>query len=168
MQDYDLTDEDLDFIIQQDCIHTDLSWKVTKFLPMIRKNNTKIYFDFSKRFSHPDVNEICRHINWGIFSFNQDTPQVRDLLMKGCQLGAEVLIATFGERGALACDGKDYYFQPALPTPYLVNTVGAGDSFGAGFLSGILSGKSIDKSMQLGAEKACEIVSIFEPYNIRE
>ena len=61
----------------------------------------------------------------------------------GCSMGAEVLLATFGEGGSLAFDGTEFYRQPCIPAPKLVNTVGAGDSYGAGFMSGVLRGRTL-------------------------
>ena len=84
----------------------------------------------------------------------------------GCSMGAEVLLATFGEGGSLAFDGTEFYRQPCIPAPKLVNTVGAGDSYGAGFMSGVLRARSIPECMLSGAKKAAEIVSIFEPYHV--
>lgn len=166
MIEYQPTGEDMDFIRSQDYIHTDLSWKVTDLLKDMRTAGTKIYFDFSKRYQHEDVPRILKNINYGIFSFEEETEEVRELLRMGCGLGAEILIATFGEKGSLAFDGTQFYRQPCVPTADLVNTVGAGDSYGAGFMSGILRGKSIPECMLLGARKSSEIISIFEPYHI--
>ena len=134
---YQPTGEDMDFIRSQDCIHTDLSWQVTGLLSDMRRNGTKIYFDFSKRYQHPDVPEILKNINYGIFSFEEENEEVRELLKMGCGLGAEILLATF-----------------------------AGDSYGSGFLAGIFRGEEIPSAMRRGAAKSAEIVGIFEPYHI--
>ena len=56
----------MDFICSQDYIHTDLSWNVVDLLPEIKKSGTKIYFDFSKRYQHPDVPKILSSIHYGI------------------------------------------------------------------------------------------------------
>lgn len=162
--DYTLSPSDLAFVQQQDLIHTDLSWKVTSHLPAMREKGAKIYFDFSKRWQHPDVEEICRNINYGIFSFEENTPDVAALLQKGCALGAEILIATFGDQGSMACDGQRMYYQDIVPCKALENTCGAGDSFGAGFLNGLFSGQDIQTSMRMGAELAAQVVGIFKPY----
>lgn len=162
--DYHLSGADMDFVREQDLIHTDLSWPVTDQIKDMRKKGAKIYFDFSKRAFHPDAEEICRNIDYGIFSFEGNSPEVEELLRRGCGLGAKILIATFGEQGSAAFDGTRMYWQDAVPCENLVNTCGAGDSFGSGFLHGLLSGKSIPDCMRLGAEQAAKIVSIFEPY----
>lgn len=164
MQTYQPSGEEMDFIRAQDMIHTDLSWNVANLLSDMRKRGTKIYFDFSKRHDHPDVEKVLKNIDYGIFSFPKETEYVRDLLLWGCSLGAKTLLATFGENGSIACDGKNFYRQACIPAKKLVNTVGAGDAYGAGFLSGILGGFDVAKSMLLGARRASEIVSIFAPY----
>lgn len=165
MIEYQPTGADMDFIRSQDMIHTDFSWKVVPLLPEMRKNGTKIYFDFSKRFDWPDVPEVLSNINYGIFSFEEETAEVRELLKEGCGRGAEVLIATFGEKGSLAYDGREFYRCGIVPADPLVNTVGAGDSFGSGFVAGIITGKSVPEAMMMGAKKSSEIVGIFEPYH---
>ena len=109
---YQPTGEDMDFIRTQDYIHTDLSWNVTGLLKDMRSKGTKIYFDFSKRYRHEDVPTILKNINYGIFSFEEETEEVREPLRMGCSMGAEVLLATFGEGGSLAFDGTEFYRQP--------------------------------------------------------
>ncbi|HEY5268893.1 MAG TPA: sugar kinase [Anaerolineales bacterium] len=55
-----------------------------------------------------------------------------------------------GARGAMACRGEDVAWAEALPIQ-VMDTVGAGDSFDAGFLSGWLNGWSLEKTLRLGA-----------------
>ena len=92
------------------------------------------------------------------------TPEVEALLRWGCALGAEILLATFGEQGSMACDGTHIYRQSKIPCAHLENTCGAGDSFGAGFLNGLYSGQDIQTSMRMGAELAAQVVGTFQPY----
>ena len=54
-----------------------------------------------------------------------------------------------GSDGALASDGQTVIRKPALPS-VVVDTVGAGDSFDAGFVYGIIRGWSLEKSLKLG------------------
>jgi sugar/nucleoside kinase (ribokinase family) len=69
-----------------------------------------------------------------------------EVLCRKCSLVAVKL----GARGALACRGEEVARAEALPVQ-VVDTVGAGDSFDAGFLSGWLSGWDLEKALQLGA-----------------
>jgi sugar/nucleoside kinase (ribokinase family) len=61
-----------------------------------------------------------------------------------------------GARGALACRGKQVARAGALPVQ-VVDTVGAGDTFDAGFLHGFLNGWSLEKTLSLAA--ACGSLS---------
>ncbi len=62
-----------------------------------------------------------------------------------------------GERGALACDGRQVVRAGALPVQ-VVDTVGAGDSFDAGFVYGFMKGWDLEKSLSLAA--ACGSLSV--------
>ncbi len=55
-----------------------------------------------------------------------------------------------GERGAFVSDGKERFVIDPYPCDP-VDPVGAGDGFDAGFLSGIISGKSVYESGRIGA-----------------
>ena len=61
-----------------------------------------------------------------------------------------------GAEGALATDGQTVIKKPAL-TSMVVDTVGAGDSFDAGFVYGFIRGWSLEKSLKLGI--ACGSIS---------
>jgi sugar/nucleoside kinase (ribokinase family) len=65
-----------------------------------------------------------------------------------------------GGLGALACCGDELIRVPALPVQ-IVDTVGAGDSFDAGFLHGFLNGWSLKKTLSLAA--ACGFLSARRP-----
>ena len=117
----------MDFIRTQDYIHTDLSWNVTGLLKDMRSKGTKIYFDFSKRYRHEDVPTILKNINYGIFSFEEETEEVRELLRMGCSMGAEVLLATFGKEALWLLTEQSFIDSRAYRHRRLVNTVGAGD-----------------------------------------
>jgi 2-dehydro-3-deoxygluconokinase len=55
------------------------------------------------------------------------------------QTRAQVVISTFGERGAALLYQNQFHFQPALPVQ-MVDRIGSGDAFAAGVLDGWLDG----------------------------
>lgn len=61
-----------------------------------------------------------------------------------------VVAVKLGSRGAMAARGEERAVVPAYRVE-VVDTTGAGDSFDAGFLYGILAGWPLEKSLRLGA-----------------
>jgi len=74
--------------------------------------------------------------------------------------GPKIVVVTLGNKGSVAYDGKEFIFQDIIETK-VVDTLGAGDSFIAGFLKGILNKSSINESMLLGAKTASKTLKYF-------
>ena len=64
-----------------------------------------------------------------------------------------MVIVTLGDKGSLCYDGQRFY-KYGIVECEVVDTMGAGDSYIAGFLLGILRGKDIEECMRMGAENA--------------
>jgi sugar/nucleoside kinase (ribokinase family) len=60
-----------------------------------------------------------------------------------------ILVVKQGRRGAMACDAGRRLASPAVDVD-VVDAVGAGDSFNAGFLHGYLQGWELERCLQLG------------------
>jgi len=56
-----------------------------------------------------------------------------------------------GSEGAIAWDGKDLIRQDAFKNDRIVDTVGAGDSFNAGFIKEFINKKPLKKCLETGA-----------------
>ena len=65
-----------------------------------------------------------------------------------------------GKDGSLCYDGKDYHSFGIIECD-VVDTMGAGDSYIAGFLEGIVSGLAIEECMTEGAKTAAETLQYF-------
>ncbi|MFE5092398.1 sugar kinase [Streptomyces sp. NPDC056638] len=73
-----------------------------------------------------------------------DAFAVRDLLPD-----PRILVVKDGARAATAFDGSEVHTVPA-PRVEVVEPVGAGDAFAAGFLAGLLRGEDIVRALRLG------------------
>ena len=72
----------------------------------------------------------------------------------------KMIVVTLGEKGSFAYDCKsgEVSLCEAVSVS-VVSTVGAGDSFGAAFLTAYLANKSIDECLRCGAERSAKVVS---------
>jgi sugar/nucleoside kinase (ribokinase family) len=90
-----------------------------------------------------------------------------------CERAAEVLasfgprevIVTRGARGAFVlCDGYGHHVRALLPTR-IVDTTGAGDAFGAGYLFGRLEGQSVERAGEFAAALASLAIERFGAFD---
>ena len=68
-----------------------------------------------------------------------------------------LVVVKLGAGGALAVSPGQEVIRTAAPRVEVVDTVGAGDSFDAGFLSGVLAGRAVEESLALAC--ACGSLS---------
>ncbi len=77
------------------------------------------------------------------------------------ELGVETVIIKLGKEGSFGSNGKDIFKVPAIPTN-VIDSVGAGDVFNAGFIYGYRKKFSIDICMGFGNAVASNYISKFE------
>jgi len=74
-------------------------------------------------------------------------------------LGPKIVVIKLGEKGAKVLSTNLEFDQPAIKPKILVDSIGAGDSFDAGFLFGNLHKLDLKQCAYLGAyvaSKSCE------------
>ena len=91
--------------------------------------------------------------------------QVADFEEAAAAVRAECPLAvlTRSEHGAVVVTPGERVAVPAQPVEHLVDTTGAGDQFAAGFLHGLVTGRSLEVSARLGALAAAEVISHLGP-----
>ena len=157
--------EDIEFAASHDLVHSAFWGKADKVLNKIKEKGALVSFDYATKYDSDLVDNTSYYVDFGFFSFKEDNDFVRSFLKKMVTTGMKIAVATFGEDGSLAWDGKEFYRCGIYQTK-VVNTVGAGDSFIAGFLYGVLLGKSVDECLKEGAKISAKVVSVFEPWVI--
>lgn len=144
-------------------VHSALWGNAEKGLPKAKQAGALISFDFADRVTHPLIMELAGVVDYAFFSFAEPTPEVDEFLQSRIAEGARCVVATFGEKGSRAFDGDKFYDCGIVPAQ-VVNTVGAGDAYIAGFLYGVLTTGDIPQAMQKGAEISADVVSTFNPW----
>lgn len=155
---------DLQFALEHDLIHSALWGKAELVLPYLKNSGAIISFDYADRLDHPLVEETLPYVDIGFYSYHKERDLFIETFLKDkVSRGMKIAVATFGDKGSIAYDGSVFYDGVVFPTQ-VVNTVGAGDSFIAGFLFSFLSGKTIQEGLNLGAKIASNVVSVFKPW----
>lgn len=161
-------DEDIRFAATHDLVHTALWGKAENTLKKIKKLNPNCFisFDYADRLNHELVEKTLPYVDYGFYSYHEErNEEIENFLEDKVNRGMKIAVATFGEKGSLAYDGKQFYEGGIYPAN-LVNTVGAGDSFIAGFLYEVLMGATIEKCLDTGAKVSARVVSTFNPWEV--
>ena len=153
LADFKLTDKDIDFISGHDMAISGIWGMVEDSIPIIKSKGTKIAFDFATKLDDPIVDQIISFIDYAFFSYECDDDYIRNYMKEKKGKGAGVVVVTLGENGSLAYDGSDFY-KHGIVSCKVVDSMGAGDSYIAGFLKGILEKQIISECMSLGAENS--------------
>jgi 2-dehydro-3-deoxygluconokinase len=88
-----------------------------------------------------------------------------ELLARGAALGPQIVVLKRAERGAVALAHGTRTEAPAYPVEHVVDPVGAGDGFDAGFLAGWLRGIPLEEALRLGAYIGAACVATLGDYN---
>jgi Sugar kinases, ribokinase family len=154
LKDFKLSEDDIDFLCSHDLIISGIWGMIEADLPKLKARGIPIAFDFSDQPEHPIVDQAIDHVTYAFFSSEEeDNPELRDFIKKMHGRGPKLVIVTLGEYGSICYDGTEFYKFGVIQCP-VVDTMGAGDSYIAGFLRGIMLGKDIPASMKLGAESS--------------
>lgn len=166
LENIEFNQEDVTFAASHDLVHTALWGKAEGVLAQIKAVNPqcRISFDYADRLDHELVEETLPYVNYGFYSYHKSRDAfIESFLKDKVDRGMKIAVATFGEKGSIAYDGSRYYEGSIYPAR-VVNTVGAGDSFIAGFLYEVLMGSDIPKCLDIGAKVSARVVSTFNPW----
>ena len=130
-----LEQKDLDYIAGFDWIHTSNNSYLDAELPKLAGLDRFVSYDFSTTWKEEArAKGICQWVDAGFLSCSGlDEAEVQEQLQKMVGWGCRIAVATMGSQGAMVWDGDSFYPAEALPVT-VVDTLGAGDSFAAGFL----------------------------------
>lgn len=154
-----LVPEDLEYIERYGVCHTGCFSSIEYELPEMAKR-CQISFDFSERTEAEYLHRVCPHLTYAFFSGSGRSLEDLHALIDQCHaLGTKVVGITLGSQGALFSDGGQRYRQGAVPVQ-AVDTMGAGDSFIAGFLTRRILGDSMAEALRYAAQVAADTCRI--------
>jgi len=163
LENFKLDEDEIGFINGHNIVHTSIWGKVNQHLPQFRSSGTTVVYDFSVQLDCEGLEDLLPHIDYAFFSYDKADDFIKEFMKEKKKLGPKVIIVTLGENGSIAYDGSEFYRVASLPVQ-VVNTVGAGDSFIAGFIHGLLHEESVLECLNRGSVLASTVVCRFEPY----
>lgn len=177
---FDFSEEDLEYVKRFQIIYTNLNSYIEEELSILRETNVPIAYDFSTRWTDEYLEKICPQVTVAIMSCAHLTSEKREEEMRKAQdSGVKIVLGTIGEKGSWILYKNKFYYTQAVYAENAIDTMGAGDSYFAAFLSSLLetseSGKLIEgtedemkerllTAMNKGAEfaaKACAMEGAF-------
>jgi len=149
-----LTAADLEYIASYDVAHTSVNSDMDHELP--RLGGIRVSYDFSTRSKWNErlLKRVCPHVTYAFFSgSDMEQTEIVTLADQVHGYGVQVVCVTRGERDAICSYEGRIYRQKPFPTR-LVDTMGAGDSFIAGFLVSMLDGGDVERALEQAARSA--------------
>lgn len=159
---YKLSDEDIEFISKHDMVVCDLWGKVEGQFKDLKAKGIKTAFDCATRPEDPEPKIAMPYTDYLFFSSDDgDNEALREQMKKYKEVGPKLVVAMLGTDGSICYDGKEFHKYGIVKCDNVVDTMGAGDSYIAGFLSGIVEGLSIEECMHKGAKTATDTLKYF-------
>jgi len=173
MSDFKVSEEDIPFILEHDLLITGRWSHMTDYISILRNMGLPIAFDFADTANDETVFHALPFVDIAFFS--DDTSDEKTLLNKMADLyklmvkydtsiknsnSNKIITVTRGSLGSISFDGKSFYKQGIIKCD-VKDTMGAGDSFIAGFLYSFMLKKNIPDAMKSGAEAAAVTISYF-------
>lgn len=159
MADFELTDEDVDFLCGHDLVVTGLWGKVESRLGEIRSRGVTVAYDCADHLDRPSAVSALPHTDICFFSAEEDSPDLRTLMADLAHRGPHTVVATLGANGSLAYRGHEFTVLPVEPV-VVVDTMGAGDSYIGGFLHAHLEGATLLECMRRGSLSAAATLRV--------
>lgn len=109
--------------------------------------------DFSTELDSEIIDMVGSYLDYAFFSFEEGNQEIETFMKDIYGRINGIVIVTRGEEGSVVYNGKEFISHGIEPCE-VVDTLGAGDSFIAGFLYGMAEGMSIKDSMIKGAKNS--------------
>ena len=135
---YELDQFDLEYLSQFDVVHSGNYCYMESQLPVIREAGLPISFDFSDDSDEEYYEKIAPLVTYAFCSFPGSDEETERHLAKVASYGPKIVCASRGSKGAMLYANGKYYVQKAQPLERVVDTMGAGDSLIATFMTGYL------------------------------
>lgn len=156
----EITAEHLDYLKKFHIIHTSNNSYINNQLDKLTTLDAIISYDFSTSWKDYETTKyICEKIDFAFISCSDlSEANIKKILKTMNDYGANIIVATRGADGAIIYDGDTFFLsKPKLVEA--VDTLGAGDSYAAAFVTSYVASIGKKKNEKMSKKKYSELVN---------
>lgn len=154
-----LTNEDFVLVRTLGHVHSSCFSYIEDSLPQIAEAALSLSYDFSTGHDPAYLARVCPYVTTAFLSGSDlDQTGITTLIGAVHQLGTSTVCVTRGEKGAIWSSGGRVIEQGIVPAT-VVDTMGAGDAFIAGYLASAIAGQPAEAALAHGAASAANACS---------
>jgi 2-dehydro-3-deoxygluconokinase len=145
---------------------------IKKAVKIAKQNGLLVSFDpnirlkmWSKEEAREFIHELLPYVD--ILLTGEDEAEIilgsdslENYIKKFHEYGISKVVIKKGADGSIGSDGTQVYNMPPIKARAVVDTVGAGDGYDAGFISSLLKGWSFEKSLHFANAVGSMVVSV--------
>jgi fructoselysine 6-kinase len=151
---YNLSAADESFIASHDLAHTSVHSELDEELARIKTFAPRVSYDYSEHWMRPGIERTFRYVDIAFLSAPKGSDgECLDLMRLCAEQGAGVVVITRGRQGSCAFSDGQFVFE-GIRQAEVVDTLGAGDAFIAGFLVSFLLQGNAAIALAHGARNA--------------
>lgn len=155
-----LTNRELLYVSSFDICHVSVYSNMEEELPSL-KEVVPISYDFSDEYTEEYLEKICPHVTYAFFSVSHLTDEkIEELASRVLDFGVEIVGTTKGEEGARFYT-KERIFNRKPDSTEVLDTMGAGDSFIAGFLTEYVENKDMNGALDKAAASSAKTCTYY-------
>ncbi|MDQ0243365.1 2-dehydro-3-deoxygluconokinase [Bacillus fengqiuensis] len=88
------------------------------------------------------------------------TSDPQEIIQTFFEYGIKTVVIKRGEDGSIAASKEEWIEAPSVKVPHVVDTIGAGDGFDAGFIYGVLNQWPLEKTVHFANTVGAMVVSV--------
>ena len=152
---------DLEYMKGFDVVHSGNYSFTEKELHKIREAGIPVSFDFSDDSTEEYYKQIAPDVTYAFCSFDGTDEEAEDHLKKITSMGPKLAMASRGAKGCILYDGQEFFVQKAAPLEKVKDTLGAGDSLIASFLTGYIGRTKSGVEHRQAVKESLEEAAVF-------
>lgn len=159
MKSFHMDDDDISFLASHDILLTDLWGNQTHVYQDPRLADKIRVFDSADRLDDPAAMAVIPCTDILFFSSDDTEEEVRKRMLEIRDAGPSIIVAMRGKHGSLCLHNGTFTATGIVPAEHITDTMGAGDSYIAGFLYAYINHMNIAECMRQGAQTASSTLS---------